>query len=155
MPIDLLRELPRARLAPVAEAADRIEIAVVDHRGSPRPALVMRAPSRVIWEIQMRDRAKMRVDVARFGSGEPSADLSIRLGVSDDRVYEDLFQGRFDPPPGAEPEWQALSLDLSLYSGRHWSLFHQPARRVWLLVLNVQGGDGASAAFVEPRIVAR
>ncbi len=153
MPIDLLRELPRAARAPAGEAARLISVEVVEQDGSPRPALVMRATSRVIWTVQMREAASLRAFVARLPGGDPAAELVVRIGVSDERVYEDYFRERLAAPAGDIPEWQPLAIDLSLYSGRKWSLFYRPAWRTWSLVLNVQGGD-ASVALVEPRIEA-
>jgi len=154
MPIDLLRELPRASRGPAAEADRLISIEVVDHAGVPAPGLVMRATSRVIWRVQMTEPAELRTDMARLPGGNPAAELSVRIGVSDERLYEDAYRDRL-PAAGVDgPAWRPLAIDLTRYSGWKWSLFHQPARRVWLLILNVQGGD-AAVAFVEPSIDAR
>ncbi len=154
MPIDLLRELPRAARAPAGEADRLISVQLIDHAGTPKPALVMRATSRVIWQIQMREVAELQTDIARLAGGNPAAELSVRIGVSDERLYEDYFRERLAAPPDGTPVWQPLAIDLSLYSGRKWSLFYQPSRRTWSLVLNVQGGE-AAVALVEPRIIRR
>jgi len=155
MPIDLLRELPRAARAPAADADRLISIAFVDRDGASKPALVMRPTSRVIWQIQMADVAELRTDIGRLPGGDPNARLSARIGVSDERLYEDYYREQLELPAAGSPVWQLLVIDLSLYSGRKWSLFYRPARRAWSLVLNVQGGGDAAVALVEPRIVSR
>lgn len=154
LPIDLLRELPRAAQAPAADAPRLIVVKVVDHQGASKPALVMHATSRVIWQVQMTDAAELKTDMARLPGGDPAADLTVRLGMSDGRLYEDVYRGRLAGRGRDAPAWQPLAIDLAPYSGWKWSIFNQPARRIWSLILNVQGGD-AEVAFVEPRIEAR
>lgn len=154
MPIDLLRELPRAARGPAAEADERIRVELVDGPDGVRPALVMHPTSRVIWQVQMAERAELRTTIARLPGSDPGATLSVRLGVSDERIYEDHFRETLDPPPGDTASWRPITIDLSLYSGPKWSLFHQPSRRLWSLVLNVQGDGQTAVALVEPVISA-
>jgi hypothetical protein len=154
MPIDLLRELPRAALAPAGEAAERIRVTLVDGPDGARPALVMHPTSRVIWQVQMAERAELRTTLARLPGGEPAATVSVRIGVSDERIYEDYFREALDPPAGEQADWRPLVIDLAYYSGPKWSLFYQPSRRLWSLVLNVQGDGQAAVALLEPVIIA-
>lgn len=152
LPVDLLRELPRADRAPAAESHRLITVEVVSPDGSPRPALVMRASSRVIWHVQMTEAAELRTTLARVDDGS-GGNLSVRLGVSDGRLYEDVYWERALAADGASQAWQPLVVDLSPYSGWKWSVFYRPARRVWLLILNVQGSG--TVALAEPVIVPR
>ena len=153
MPIDLLRELPRAAVAPAARP-NLVSVQVIDRDGAQHAALVMHPTSRVIWQVQMTEPAKLRADMGRLPGGDAGAELSVRIGMSDERIYEDHLRERLPHPAGEAPAWRPLVIDLSLYSGRKWSLFYQPSRRTWSLVLNVQGGD-AAVALVEPRIIRR
>jgi hypothetical protein len=153
MPIDLLRELPRAAVAPAARP-NLVSVQVIDRDGAQHPALVMHPTSRVIWQIQMTEPAELRADIARLPGGDAGAELSVRIGMSDERIYEDHFRERLPHPAGEALAWRPLVLDLSLYSGWKWSLFYQPSRRTWSLVLNVQGGD-AAVALAGPVIAAR
>lgn len=153
MPIDLLRELPRAAVAPAARP-NLVSVQVIDRDGAQHAALVMHPTSRVIWQVQMTEPAELRADIARLPGGDAGAELSVRIGVSDERIYEEHFRQRLPHSAGEVPAWRPLVIDLSLYSGWKWSLFYQPSRRTWSLVLNVEGGD-AAAALVEPVIAAR
>jgi hypothetical protein len=153
MPIDLLRELPRAAVAPAARP-NLVSVQVVDRDGAQHAALVMHPTSRAIWQVQMTEPAELRADIARLPGGDAGAELFVRIGMSDERIYEGHFRERLPHPAGEAPAWRPLVLDLSLYSGWKWSLFYQPSRRTWSLVLNVEGGD-AAVALVEPVIAAR
>lgn len=153
MPIDLLRELPRAAVAPAARP-NLVSVQVIDRDGAQHAALVMHPTSRVIWQVQMTEPAELRADIARLPGGDAGAELSVRIGVSNERIYEEHFRQRLPHSAGEVPAWRPLVIDLSLYSGWKWSLFYQPSRRTWSLVLNVEGGD-AAAALVEPVIAAR
>jgi len=151
LPVDLLLELPRAAQAPAADAHRLISVEVVDYQGQSKPALVLHATSRVIWQVQMTAVAELRTEIARLPGNDAAGDLTVRLGMSDGRLYEDLFRERLAASGSDAPDWQPLAIDLSPYSGWKWSLFYQPARRTWSLILNVQG-DGA-VALVEPRLL--
>jgi len=155
LPIDLLRELPRSERSPNPDPNQLVRVDFVRFQGEPRPALLMRTSSRVIWSVQMLEEAELRADLALLPDSPPGADVTVRVGVSDDRLYDDLLLLTLPSPRDGQPDWAPLTVDLSAYSGRKWSVFHQPSRRIWRVVLNVGGSDGGRAAFVLPRIEAR
>lgn len=114
------------------------------------PALVMAAPSRVTWTLQFTERAELAAEVALAAeAGAPAGDgVTIRIGISDNRSYDELLRVRLDKgPAGAPPAWRPILLDLSAFSGWKWSLFYQPSRRQWKLIVNADATPGGSAAW--------
>ena len=153
--IDLLHELPRAFIQPVS--APRPAVDVVPGDPAAGVALLTPSPLRITWSLRFPERVAFTARVALVGAvpGVPNPGVAIRAGISDGRFYEGLYRLQLDPaPPQSPPIWHPIEVDLSAYSGWKWSLFYQPSRRAWSLVLNVQGGN-AAVALVEPRITAR
>jgi hypothetical protein len=149
MLIDLVRELPRAQVqAPAASPGARADL--VPSASGPVPALVMSAPSRVTWTLQFTERAELSAQVAL--TAEPGAavgdGVTLRIGISDNRSYDELFRMRLDKPAaGAAPAWRPILLDLSAFSGRKWSLFYQPSRMHWKVILNADATPGGTVAW--------
>ena len=152
IPIDLLTELPRAerRASGIVDQAVRVDLVGV--AGDVEPALVMEAPARVIYSLKMPGAARLRSGVAVTASAATAANgVQIRVGVSDDRFYDELLRMRL---ASAHP-WTPIDVDLSRYSGWKWSLFYQPGRQTWKLILNADVMAGGAAAWARPVIEMR
>ena len=149
MLIDLVRELPRAQVqAPASSPGARADF--VSSTSGQVPALVMSAPSRVTWTLQFRERAELTAEVALTADpGAPAGDgVTLRIGISDNRSYDELLRLRLDKPaPGTAPAWHPILLDLTAFSGWKWSLFYQPSRRQWKLILNADATPGGAVAW--------
>ena len=105
------------------------------------------APSRLIYSLRFPPRGVFRAWLAvRPGPGR-EASVTFRVGISDERIYEPLTQQLVTSSETVEKGWIAMSADVSLYGGRHWSLFHQPDERQWKLILNADAGYGVARAF--------
>ena len=147
--IDLVRELPRAHVqAPATSPGARADL--VPSASGLVPALVMSAPSRVTWTLQFTERAELAAEVALAAEqGAAAGDgVTLRIGISDNRSYDELLRVRLDKPPaGAPPAWRPILLDLSAFSGWKWSLFYQPSRMQWKLILNADATPGGSAVW--------
>lgn len=119
--------------------------------GHVRATLDVPVPSRIIWTIPVPRRGKLVITPALAPSTSPSA-VRFRAGVSDNRIYEGLVDMTVRSVDGAiGPQWE---IDLSHYSGRKWSLFYQPDRLTWRLVLNTElvEGEPTRALWIEPGI---
>ena len=100
MPIDLLTELPHAerRAAGIVDQAVRVDL--VNVGGDVEPALVMDAPARVIYMLKMPGTARLRANVAVTPNAAGAAEgVQIRIGVSDDRFYDELLRRTLPPAP--------------------------------------------------------
>ena len=155
LPIDLLRELPRARVqAPAGAPGARPDFAPSET--GPVPALVMTAPSRVTWRVRMADRADLTVRVAQIDPAATTSGVTLRVGISDSRRYDELLRLSL-AGTGSDParRWQSVRVDLSPYSGRQWSLFYHPARRDWNLIINADATPGGTVALDSPTVRSR
>ena len=117
--------------------------------GRVRATLDVPVPSRIIWTIPVPRRGRLVLTPALASSSSPSV-VRFRAGVSDNRIYEGLADTTLRAT-GIGTEWE---IDLADYAGLKWSLFYQPDRRVWRLVLNTELVEGAPtrALWVEPGI---
>jgi hypothetical protein len=136
--IDLLRQLPSAERRPVS---GRFEI--VDHTCDARSltSLAVPATSRVIWTLKLPARAVFNVHAAV--DGPPGASALFRIGVSDDRIYEQLATQTVTADE-CGLAWVPISVNLGGYGGWKFSIFYQPGGRTWRLVLGVNQGDSAA-----------
>jgi hypothetical protein len=152
LPIDLMSELPRAERRAHGAIDQLVRIDLVNIGGDVEPALVMDAPARVIYSLKMPGTARLRTRVAVTSNGGGVASgVQIRVGVSDDRFYDELLRLRLLP---AQP-WTPVDVDLSRYSGPKWSVFYQPGRQTWKLILNADVMPGGAAAWAQPAIEMR
>jgi len=147
--IDLLHELPRALIqAPASSPGPHVDL--VPAESGLAPALVTPAPSRVTWTLQLTQRAEL---VARAGlMPDPTATVAqgvtLRVGISDNRSYDELLRMKLDPAPaGSATPWRPILLDLSEFSGWKWSVFYQPPRKTWKLIINADATPGGTAAW--------
>jgi hypothetical protein len=140
--VDLIKEFDRADGRP----AGTYTIAEYTAAGSALPSITGPAPGRLTWTLPLPRHGMFRARVATA-----SAPARVRVGVSDNRIYERLAE--LDVAPGA---WSPIILDLSDYAGWKWSLFYRPERQAWRLNLSADapGGVPATIAWGLPEIVA-
>jgi hypothetical protein len=125
--VDLLRTFDRAEKRP----APGFDLAAFDLDGAARPSIVAPVPSRAIWSLPVPHRSVFRVFVA-LAPGAAAGPVRVRVGISDDRIYEGLAEARLT---AGAPRWVELRADLRAYAGWQWSLFYRPDRLMWRLVL--------------------
>jgi len=142
--IDLLHESGRALKRP-----DPSVFSLGEHTvgGETQPTLAAVAPCRIIWTLWFPPRGVVRTAVAALQRGDAPATLTFRVGVSDDRLYDALAERRITVRADSPPQWARLEIDLSLYSGRQWSLFYRPDSHPWRLVFNADLTEGHALAL--------
>jgi hypothetical protein len=145
--VDLLRSFDRAEKRPAAG----FDVSAYDLAGVSRAAIVAPVPSRAIWSLALPRRGVFRAFVAvhgRTGSGS----VRVRVGISDDRIYEGLTEAVLT---SGEPRWVEVRADLSAYAGFKWSVFYHPDRITWRIVLasdTIAGAPG-SVLWGTPQIL--
>ncbi len=148
--VNLIREVDRAEMRPPGG----LEIATREFAGSAHPSIVVTVPSRLTVRLALPRRGLFRAFVALEppSPGIPSAAIRMRIGVSDDRIYERLTDVTLTPE---QRQWTPVQTDLSAYAGWKWSLFYHPERMIWHVVLAADAISGvpARAAWGSPEIV--
>lgn len=146
--IDLMERLSTAETRPLDGP---FEIREVTCDNTPRPTLAVPPSSRAIWSTFLPSRAILTAGLAV--DGPPGSAVLFRVGISDDRVYEGLasITVRADDCGNG---WTPVSADLGDYSGVKFSLFYQPNRRNWRIVLatNIEEGAVVRAYWAQPGI---
>jgi hypothetical protein len=121
--------------------------------GVSRPVVAAAVPSRLTVRLPLpRDGVfHTMVALADPPIGTQRAGARLRLGVSDERTYEQLTEVVLTPDARG---WTEMRADLSAYAGWKWSVFYRPDRIVWRLVLAVDAVDTGPATVLwgEPRI---
>jgi hypothetical protein len=149
--VDLVRDFRDAEARPSRAAFD---VADVEVGGQSEPAIRTNAPSRLIYVLPVPRRSTFaaRVALESGSDGAPPPPLRFRIGVSDDRIYEQLASVVLTP--GAQTGWTDLRASLSAYAGWQWSIFYRPERRRWRLVLSIDAVSGVPGRGVwgAPRI---
>jgi len=116
--------------------------------------ILANVPSRLTFPLLIPRRSTFRAVVAL---AEPaSGGVRFRVGMSDDRRFEPLSQITLDATADGGRSAE-LSADLSAYAGWKWSVFYQPDRWIWRLVLSTDALSAVptQAIWSEPRIEAR
>src|SRR5689334_2776840 len=78
--------------------AQGFEVTAYEADGIARPSIVMPVPARAIWMMPLPRHGLFRAFVTTASvtpgdtSGKPGASVRFRLGISDDRVFEDLTE---------------------------------------------------------------
>jgi hypothetical protein len=147
--VNLLREFDAAEKRPPVgfQIADR------EIDGVSRPSLVVPVPSRLTIPLPLPRDGRLRAFAALEPlPGRPVASVRLRVGVSDDRIYERLTDVILSP---GQSHWVDVRTDLSAYAGWKWSLFYHPERVMWRVVLAADAIDGvpATAVWGSPEIV--
>jgi hypothetical protein len=128
--VDFIKEFDRAEQRPAAAYA----LTEFRARGTSHPSIASPAPGRIIWQVPLPRRGTFHTAVAIDG-GVP---VRFRIGVSDDRIYEELAAVTVS----SAEAWTDLRADLSAYAGWKWSLFYRPERRRWRVVLSTDAVAG-------------
>jgi hypothetical protein len=158
-PIDLLRELPNADIRPTDH--DPRDVVAVDAPigGRMQRGLSASVPTRVTFALRIPPQATFSTTLAieAVGAHPDAAGVAFRLGISDERLYEPLFE-RFILARDADAVIP-IHQDLSRYGGWQWSLFYRPSRITWKLVLNTAaagpGSEGLRGVWGAPTIEGR
>ena len=140
LPIDLVSRAETAFIQPTPAVA---RVDAVSIGGASTRALLMTSPARATWEVRFGERVELVASVALVPA-EGSADAQgvfVRVGISDGRTYDELLR----TPLAPDGPWQAIRVDLSPYSGWKWSLFYQPSRVTWKVILNADQPGGTLA----------
>lgn len=140
--IDLQAALPQA----VVRAGDGrpVRMDLAGPAGDVRPAIVLPAPSRVTWEVRMP--VETVFDAAVWIVPEGAAGVLFRVGLADDRAYQDVLK-RTVVSHGDGGAWQPVRVDLAAYSGWKWSLFYRPGKRTWRLIVNADPAPSGTIAL--------
>ncbi len=143
--VDLIRELDSAEKRPPTG----FSVATYEVGGVTRPAIAAAAPSRLTVALPLPRRGALHAFVALAGASAPAR---VRIGISDDRIYEGLAELTL---VAGQHTWTELRVDLSAYAGWKWSLFYRPERTTWHLVLGADPVNGAPGAVLwgAPEIV--
>jgi len=140
--VDFIRDVDLADRRPSVYAA-----ASFTAGGTLLPAIVGPAPGRLTWTLPLPRGARFRARVAAAG-----APVRVRVGISDNRSYEELGTAALEP----SATWRDVDIDLSAYAGWKPSLFYRPDRVRWHVILNADAVAGvpATVAWGQPAIVA-
>ena len=109
--------------------------------GTPRATLVVPSDSRITWTVFVPHRAHLQAYVA-FPAGASGA-VAVRIGVSDNRIYNTLTETTVTTADAGGTEWIPIAADLSLYAGRKWSLFYRPDETKWRIIVGTHLLAGA------------
>ena len=115
--IDLLAQLETAERRPQGGTFDVID---ANLNGEPHKAIYTVPESRIIWKIRVPDDAWLRVLVGmKSESWTAEGDgVLFRVGVSDNRSYEELFTQHLNPFKNTgDRKWVPVMVDLSQYAG--------------------------------------
>ena len=154
--IDLMKTMPSAERRSARPIDEAVRADLIGPAGDPRPAIVTDAPARVIWSIRLPARAQLETAVALVGqSSSPGAGVSARIGISDDRRYDQLAKITLDGSTAQSRAWQPVSIDLGAYSGWQWSLFYRPWERTWRLIFSADATPGGTIAWARPVITGK
>jgi hypothetical protein len=127
--VDLVHEFGRADKRPPVGFA----IAERDIGGVRVPVIAAPVPSRLTLALPLPRHGVLHARAA-LETATPQAipGVRLRLGVSDQRIYEGLSEIVLPPTLGT---WTEVRADLSSYAGWKWSLFYRPDGITWRLVL--------------------
>lgn len=152
--IDLVDVLPSAERRALGPPDESIHAIAVSHDGGSESALLTTAPARVLFPVRMPARARLRAQVSL--AQPATGGVTIRVGIADNRLYDELLRLPITPATSSGASaWQAIDVDLGSYSGWQWSIFYQPARKTWKLVLNADPSPGGSVVWLHPTIEMR
>jgi hypothetical protein len=114
------------------------ELRTLQIDGRDRPAIAVPAASRISWRLKLPDAARLHTWMAVESTcpSMPAAAVDFRIGISDERSYDELLVRTISTTPSAA--WESAAVDLAAYSGFHWSLFYRPRDIVWSVVLNTR-----------------
>jgi len=152
-PIDLVYELRHAERRAAKPIDEAVRTDTITVSGGIEPVVITEPPARVIYRVRMPSRSSFHARVALMpgAAGQPRG-ASIRIGLSDDRFYDELVRIPLTPATGEIPQWQPVDVDLGAYSGWQWSIFYRPSQITWKLILNADATPGGTVAWAAPVI---
>lgn len=131
MALDLIETLPQAERRGATAPGAPTALAALGN--DVRPAIVVGMPSRITWRrVRFPKRTVLKTAVGTRTAGP--AQVVFRIGISDDRTYEELVRQVID---ARTSRWTDVQVDLSRYAGWQWSVFYHPDRRCWNVIFNV------------------
>ena len=111
--------------------------------GVPRATLVVPAESRVIWKLFVPHRGRFQAQVGL--PLDSSAAVAVRVGVSDERIYNTLAEPIVTTDLVRSQGWIPIDVDLSLYAGRKWSVFYRPDEAKWQIIVGTHVVSGSAS----------
>ncbi len=110
-------------------------------------AIAAAVPSRLTLPLPLPRHGVFHtfVGLVEVPAGTPAATVRLRVGVSDERIYENLVQLTLT---SGTRGWQELRVDLSAYAGWKWSLFYRPERVTWRVILAADAADHVPATVL-------
>ena len=141
-----MHEFPRAEKRPNATGFQVAEHTLASVR---RTTIDAPAPSRIIYTTRLPAHGVLRTDVAVLPGVASDTDGAVRfrIGISDGRVYEARAEQLVTIADTKQVGWRSVTVDMSLYGGRQWSLFYRPSRRAWQLIFNADQVAGHARAL--------
>jgi hypothetical protein len=145
--VNLIREIDSAEKRPIGG----FEVATREIDGHSHPSIVMPVPSRLTIRLPLPRHGVLRA-VASIDPHSAAVPIRLRVGVSDNRIYEQLTDVILSP---GERQWTVMHTDLSAYAGWKWSLFYHPERMIWGVVVAADaiGGAPTRAIWGSPEII--
>lgn len=155
--VDLMKTLPSAERRSTRPIDEAVRADLIGPPGDPRPSIVTATPARVIWSSRLPSRARLETAVMLVddGHGLRSAGATARIGISDDRRYDQLAKVTLDASGTQSRAWQPVVIDLGAYSGWQWSLFYRPWERTWRLIFSADATPGGTIAWARPVITGK
>jgi hypothetical protein len=141
-----MRDLAGARIQPAA-SADVARLGEVADAGASIPVLLTAAPARLTWLVRFPARADFDASAGVVPGDPAAAGVTVRIGLSDDRAYEELARLPLTAHAGPGITWQPIRVDLGAYSGWQWSLFYRPSRINWNLIVAADPTPGGTVAW--------
>lgn len=155
LPRDLMRDLSSARIQPAA-SAEVARVGEIADAAVSVPVLLITSPARLTWPVRLGEHADLDASVALVtGAATPTpAGVTIRIGIADERRFEELFRVPIAAPGNGSLVWHPIRIDLGAYSGWKFSFFYRPSRRTWNVVVGVDPTPGGTLAWRALRLQA-
>jgi hypothetical protein len=147
-PIDLTTTLETAQRNPEKAA---FEIRSVEIEGRRQPAIAVPVASRIKWRLKLPGHGRLQTWLAaESGCALRPAKVDFRIGISNDRFFDELLVRAVPTSDAQSLVWQSETIDLYRYGGFQWSVFYRPSEISWTLIFNTRP-LGPAAADCVPR----
>jgi hypothetical protein len=147
-PIDLTATFGTAQRNPENAA---FEIRSVEIEGRRQPAIAVPVNSRIRWRLKLPGHGRLQTWLAaESGCALRPAQADFRIGISNDRFYDELLVRAVPASDAHSLVWQSETIDLYRYGGFQWSVFYRPSEISWTLIFNTRP-LGPAAADCVPR----
>jgi len=114
----------------------------------------MHAPARVIWLVRLPAHSHIHTAVALAPEpdGSVGAGVTARVGISDERSYDQLFLLKLTADPSGAVVWRDVDIDLGAYAGWQWSVFYRPSEITWRINFSADLAPSGTLAWARPSI---